>query len=42
MNGRAHVLLEKKNKKSVTNQQIDSCKEETRGARGEAGVAQTI
>ena len=29
-------------KKIFTNQQIDSCEEETCGARGDEGVAQTI
>jgi hypothetical protein len=40
MDGRAQVLINKK--KIFTNQQIDSYEEETRGARGDAGVAQTI
>jgi len=40
MDGRAQVLINKK--KIFTNQQIDSYEEETRGARRDAGVAQTI
>jgi len=40
MDGRAQVLINKK--KNFTNQQIDSYEEETRGARRDAGVAQTI
>jgi hypothetical protein len=41
MSGTARVICFLKEIKA-TNQQIYSCKEETRGARGEAGVAQTI
>ena len=42
MNGRTYNVIILENKVIVTNQQIDSCKEEARCARGNAGVAQTI
>lgn len=42
MNGRTHNVTILENKVIVTNQQIDTCKEEASCARGDAGIAQAI